>query len=120
MNTKSKPNQIINLIPELLLDKKAKDIMVLDVKKITTLTDFFIICTSESNPQTKALKDHVYRELRALGQRPLNMEGSENSGWIVLDYFNIIIHIFSKEQRDYYQIERLWGDAKIIKIKNES
>lgn len=120
MNTKSKNKKIINLIPELLQAKKAKDIMVMDVKKITTMTDFFVICTSESNPQTKALREYTYKELRKLGYRPLNMEGSEDSGWIVLDYFNIIIHIFSKEQREYYQIERLWGDAKIMKVKNES
>ena len=111
-------NKIIKLIPKLMQDKKAKDINVLDVRGLTSLTDYFILCTSESTPQTKAIMDHVYKKLREVGWRPNNLEDTKTLEWVAMDYFSIVIHIFNKETREYYQFERLWGDAK-IKIIDE-
>tara|TARA_B100000959_G_C14880479_1_gene582317 strand:- start:233 stop:577 length:345 start_codon:yes stop_codon:yes gene_type:complete len=109
-------------IATLMLDKKASDIKVFDVRKITTLTDYFIICTSESDPQTKAISSHVERSLRKNGVKPISSEGLNNNEWVILDYVDMIIHIFSKEKRSFYDLDRLWGDAKIKTIteKNEN
>ena len=111
-------NKIIKLIPKLMQDKKAKDINILDVRTLTSLTDYFILCTSESTPQTKAIMDHIYKKLREVDWRPNNLEDTKTLEWVAMDYFSIVIHIFNKETREYYQFERLWGDAK-IKIIDE-
>ena len=108
--------KIVNQFVELMQDKKVQDIVILDVKELTSLTDYFILCTSESNPQTKAVMDHIYKNMRANGLRPNNLEDTKTLEWVAMDYFNVVIHIFNKETRDYYQFERLWGDAKIEKI----
>ena len=109
-------------IAALMLDKKALEIKIFDVKKITTLTDYFIICTSESDPQTKAIVNHIERSLRKKGMRPTSSEGLNNNEWVILDYIDIIIHIFSTEKRKFYDLDRLWADAKIKTIteKNEN
>ena len=109
-------------IAALMLDKKALEIKIFDVKKITTLTDYFIICTSESDPQTKAIVNHIERSLRKNGIRPISSEGLNNNQWVILDYVDIIIHIFSREKRKFYDLDRLWADAKIktITVENES
>jgi len=109
-------NKIIKLIPNLMQDKKAKDIAILDVRNFTSLTDYFILCTSESTPQTKAVMNHIYKNMRKKGLRPNNLEDTKTLEWVAIDYFNVVIHIFSQETREYYQFERLWGDAKIEKI----
>lgn len=111
-------NKMLKLIPSLMDDKKAKDITILDVRKLTSLTDYFVLCTSESTPQTKAIMEHIYKKLRELGWRPNNLEDSNTLDWVAMDYFSIVIHIFNNETRNYYQFERLWSDAK-IKIINE-
>ena len=106
----------IKLIGELLLEKKSKDITVLEVEKITSITDFIIICTSNSSTQTKAIVDHIRSRLKELGSIPLNIEGYSNLSWVLMDYGNIIIHVFLPEFRKFYNLERLWGDAKSHKI----
>ena len=108
--------KIVNQFVELMQDKKVQDIVILDVKELTSLTDYFILCTSESTPQTKAVMDHIYKNMRANGLRPNNLEDTKTLEWVAMDYFNVVIHIFNQETRDYYQFERLWGDAKIEKI----
>ena len=115
MNKNSDLN--IQEICNAILDKKAKDIQVLDVRKLTTLTDYFIICTSESDPQTKALKENIHENLKKIGLSPMHTEGFEKLNWVLIDYGYIIVQIFTKESRLYYNIERLWGDAIITKIK---
>ena len=106
----------IKLIGDLLLEKKSKDITVLEVEKITSITDFIIICTSNSSTQTKAIVDHIRSRLKELGSIPLNIEGYSNLSWVLMDYGNIIIHVFLPEYRKFYNLERLWGDAKSHKI----
>ena len=113
MNKKNITNKIVDC----LLDKKALEINVIDVKKITSLTDTFIVCSSESDPQTKAIMNHVTDTLSTDKIKPLHIEGHENLKWILIDYADIVINIFNKQTREYYNIERLWGVAKITKIK---
>tara|TARA_B100000902_G_scaffold284885_1_gene270883 strand:+ start:602 stop:958 length:357 start_codon:yes stop_codon:yes gene_type:complete len=112
-----KNKDILDKIINCLLDKKAMEINVIDVKKLTSLTDTFIVCSSESEPQSKAIMSHLTDTLSADKIKPLHIEGHENLKWVLIDYSDIVINIFNKETRQYYNIERLWGDAKIKKIK---
>ena len=109
---------LVNKIVDCALDKKAEKLIVLDVKKLTSFTDYFIICSSDSNPKTKALLNHIVDNIKnEFDIKPLNSEGIENLDWVLLDYINIVVNIFSPEKRNYYNIEKLWGDAEITIIK---
>ena len=102
-----------------MLEKKALNIKIIKVDKLTTLTDYFINCSSDSDPQTRAIKNHIQDILSSkYNIKPLHIEGFENLQWILMDYASIVINIFSKEAREYYDIERLWADAEIQTIKN--
>jgi ribosome-associated protein len=119
---KTKPSGIVRhtkKISDLMLEKKALDIIIIDVQKITTLTDFFIICTSESEPQTRAITDHIYEQMKEDGIRAWHIEGYENLDWVLLDYVNIVVHVFSRESRSYYDLERLWADGKITQVHDK-
>ena len=106
-------------ISELMLDKKAVDIIMIDVRKITTLTDFFVVCTSESEPQTRAITDHINQKMKEEGVKSWHIEGYEHLDWVLIDFVHIVVHIFSKESREYYEFERLWADGKITHVKDE-
>ena len=103
-------------ISRLMLEKKALEIKIIDVRKITTLTDFFIICTSESQPQTRAITDHIQKIMKKEGIKAWHIEGYENLEWVLIDYVNIVVHIFSTESRNYYGLDRLWADGKISEV----
>jgi len=117
-NTPKRTITIAKKISQLMLEKKALSIDIIDVRKITTLTDFFVICTSDSEPQSKAIHNHIKDELSDLGIKPWHSEGFENLKWVLLDYIDIVVHVFSKETRDFYEFERLWADAKITRVDN--
>ena len=106
-------------ISELMLEKKAVDIIMIDVRKITTLTDFFVVCTSESEPQTRAITDHINQKMKEEGVKSWHTEGYEHLDWVLIDFVHIVVHIFSKETREYYEFERLWADGKITHVKDE-
>ena len=112
-------NKLIENIIECIKSKKGYDITILDVKKVSSLTDFFIICSSDSEPQTKAITNYIKKELSRKKIKPYQIEGLDYCDWVLMDYFDVVIHIFKKDVRDFYNIERLWGDAKIKKIKND-
>ena len=114
----SEGNQQIKKISELMLEKKALDIKIIDVQNITTLTDFIVICTSESEPQTQAITDHIHEQMKKDGTEVWHIEGYENLDWVLLDYINIVVHVFSRESREYYDLERLWADGKIIHVED--
>ena len=103
-------------IASLMIDKKALDVKIINLNKLTTLTDYFIICTSESEPQTRAIFNHIKDELNKNNIKPWKTEGYEHLQWVIMDYINFVIHIFNKETREYYNFERLWGDAEITEI----
>ena len=106
-------------ISELMLDKKAVDIIMIDVRKITTLTDFFVVCTSESEPQSRAITDHINQRMKEEGVQSWHIEGYEYLDWVLIDFVHIVVHIFSKKTREYYEFERLWADGKITHVKDE-
>ena|SRR2546423_4464707 len=102
-------------------DKKGFDVVVLDLRKASGFTDFFVICTGANPRQITAIADSVEDQLRTeFGERPHLTEGVEKSQWILLDYFNFVVHIFSREYRDFYALERLWGNAERHEFSEEA
>ena len=102
-------------------DKKAFDIVVLDLKKAGGFTDYFVICTGQNARQIAAIADSVQETLRKeYGERPALAEGVDKSEWVLLDYFNFVVHVFSRECRAFYGLERLWGNAERFEIDPES
>jgi len=101
------------------LDKKAEDVVVLDLRKAQGFTDFFVICTGGNSRQITAIADGVRDTLkRDLDERPTLMEGIDRSEWILLDYFNFVVHVFSRDCRAFYGLERLWGNAERHEISD--
>ena len=107
-------------ISELMLEKKAVDIIMIDVRKITSLTDFFILCTSESEPQTRAITNHINQEMKKEGMQAWHIEGYQHLDWVLLDYVNFVVHIFSSEDREYYEFERLWADGNVTEVLDKT
>ena len=108
------PEELAHAIFDVLDAKKAQKIKVLKVQDQTVITDYFVICTGNSSTQVKSLAGEVEYRLGLRGVDPLHFEGRDNNGWIVLDYSSVIVHIFSRENRDFYQLEKLYGDAEEI------
>jgi ribosome-associated protein len=101
-------------------DKQATDMVVLDLRKAGGFTDYFVICTGNNARQIGAIADSVRETLKKdLGERPTLSEGVDKSEWILLDYFNFVVHIFSRDCRSFYALERLWGNAERIDLPDE-
>ncbi|MFP5264669.1 MAG: ribosome silencing factor [Blastocatellia bacterium] len=100
-------------------DKKATDIVLLDLREIASFTEFFLICTGANPRQVQAISNSVEEGLRKAGKRPLHIEGYSSAEWILLDYGDFIVHVFSGASRRFYDLERLWRDAKRVEIKDE-
>ena len=98
-------------------DKKAYDLVVLDISRITSFASYFFLCTGDSSRQIQAIADEVEKKLKAFGIRPSHVEGYQNSEWILMDYLDFVVHIFSKNARAYYDLERLWRDGKKLDTK---
>ncbi|OGL19281.1 MAG: ribosome silencing factor [Candidatus Rokubacteria bacterium RIFCSPLOWO2_12_FULL_71_22] len=98
------------------LDKRAVGLVVLDVRGISSVTDYFLVCSGRSTTQVEAIADAVRAELKADGVRPLHSEGVAESGWILLDYGDVLVHVFLEATRAYYALERLWGDAPAMEL----
>ena len=97
-------------------DKQASDLLVLEVFDILNITDYFLICSGKNDKQTKAIADEVRKAIRELGGKPLRAAGEDLGDWILIDYGDFVIHIFTEEKREYYQLERLWSDAPQLDI----
>ncbi|MCS7038598.1 MAG: ribosome silencing factor [Anaerolineae bacterium] len=109
-----KPQELARTIVHVLDDKLAEDILLLDVSTLSPLTDYFVIATATSERQSQALVDALLEALRAQEVRPLFIEGERDSGWQLLDYGDVIVHIFSPEKRAYYRLEELWKRAQVV------
>ncbi len=112
-------DELVKKIADLALDKKAKQIAIINLKEITDYTDYFILMTGESTLQIKAISDHIEDELAKEGIKPYSKEGYEYLRWVLLDYVDVVVHIFSHEAREFYGIERLYADAKMELITEE-
>jgi ribosome-associated protein len=98
------------------LDRKAIDPVVLDLRRSSAFTDFFFICSGANVRQVQAIADAVQDALRRAGTRPALVEGYDRAGWILIDYFDFIVHVFTPATREFYDLERLWGDAERIAV----
>lgn len=92
-------------------DKKAANLVILDVSNVTSFANYFLLCTGDSSRQMQAIADEVEKQLKEAGIRPSHVEGYQNSEWILLDCMDLVVHIFSKNARAFYDLERLWRDA---------
>lgn len=108
------PLELARRVVELAEDKKAADIVLLDLSALTTLADHFVICSGGSERQLDAIADAIIEGLRAEGVRPIGREGLAASHWVLLDYGSVVVHVFTPPERDYYQLEKHWAEAKTI------
>ena len=113
-NTKLNELEAVKKLRDALDAKFAKDIVVLDLHEISPIADYFVIATGQSNPQLMSLQDTAEETLNNLGFELGHIEGQRSAAWILLDYGSIMVHLFDKESREYYNLEHIWGDAKIV------
>jgi ribosome-associated protein len=106
--------QLARELIDAIAEKKGSDIVLLDVQSVSLLADYFIICSGDTERQVKAIVDEVLDRGAEVGLKPLRVEGSAASGWMVLDYATVIVHIFLPAQRDYYDLQDLWSDAPLV------
>jgi ribosome-associated protein len=105
------PADLAHHIVDIASDKKGSDIVMLRTAELTTMADFFVICSGRSDRQVQALSGAIVEELRTEGVRPLGIEGQDGGRWVLIDYGAVIVHVFAPDEREYYGLERLWGQA---------
>jgi ribosome-associated protein len=110
--------QIMETAVKAIDSKKGRDIKALYIRELSTVADYFVLCTANSPTQIKAISDEIERLLELEGERALRVEGKRDGGWILVDFGVVVIHIFLKEMREFYSLERLWGDAPEADISN--
>ena len=98
------------------LDKKATNVLVLDLRNTQAFTDFFVLCSGQNPRQVQAIADGVEESLKAAKIRPAHIEGYDRAEWILMDYFSFIVHVFSPQTREFYSLERLWADAERVEV----
>lgn len=113
-------SEIKDLVVKGMMEKKARKVSVLDLREIkNAIADYFIICSGTSDTQIEAIADSLEEEVfKSSGEHPWQKEGKQFKEWILVDYVDVVAHVFSQSKRDYYAIEELWGDAKIINVEN--
>lgn len=105
---------------EVLDEGKGEDIVVLDMRGVAGFTDFMVLCSGRSDTHVRALVDAVDRTRREQGVKAAHIEGRAEGTWVLLDYFDVLVHVFTRESRDFYQLERLWRDAPLLEWQNEA
>ncbi|HLX41415.1 MAG TPA: ribosome silencing factor [Ktedonobacteraceae bacterium] len=108
------PAQLAKAIVDVASDKKAADIILLDIRDVTTIADYFVICNGNNTRQVQAIADAIDEELGKQGANVLHREGTAETGWLLLDFGDVIVHIFGVKEREYYRLERLWSEAKTV------
>jgi ribosome-associated protein len=91
--------------------KQASDVAILDVHGLIVITDYFVICSGQTDRQVKTIVEEIERSVREIGERPVRREGAPDARWVLLDYVDVVVHVFAEEERQYYDLERLWLDA---------
>ena len=110
----SDPAQLARAAVDAAYDKKASDIILLDIRSVTTIADYFVICNGNNSRQIRAIADAIDEQLSKQGAQLLHKEGDADTGWVLLDFGDIIVHIFGPKEREYYRLERLWNEAKTV------
>jgi ribosome-associated protein len=113
------PKELADKIAQLMLDKKAEDVVTMDLRELTAITDFFVVCSASSDVQVKAIADHIENELGKVKENVWHSEGYTNRSWVLLDYVNVVAHIFLNQTRKFYNLENLWGDAVIEEVQDK-
>lgn len=103
-----------------MLDKKAVDVQVLHVAPLTSVADYLVICSADSDRQTRAIADHIDEAISRLGRRALNIEGTTTGQWVLIDFGDVVAHVFRRDARSHYALERLWSDAASVSIPPDS
>jgi len=106
--------ELARKIVNAIADKKGSDIILLDLRSISLLADYFVICSGQSERQVKAIVSEITEKIKEEGVRPLHVEGDSSSGWVLVDYGGVIVHVFAPAVRGYYQLEKLWSDATVV------
>ncbi len=120
MSKSTEKQLLVDKIVEAIQDTKGEDIQIFDLSSIeNSVADTFVICSGNSNTQVSAIAGNIEKKVRNdIRERPWHVEGTENAMWVLVDYVSVVVHVFQKQIRDYYDIEELWGDAKITKIES--
>lgn len=108
--------ELLQLAADAARSKKAEDVVGLDLSTLQGVADYFLICSAQSEPQVKAIAEAVEERLREAGERVWHIEGREGRRWVLLDYVDIVVHVFHAKTREYYLLERLWGDAGSVDL----
>ena len=111
--------ELADRIASLALEKKAREIVILDLRKLTSAADAFVLCTGDSETQVKAIADHIVEKLGAAGNKAWHVEGEAGRRW-VLDFVDVVVHVFHRETRAFYSLETLWGDAPATRIDDDA
>ena len=110
------PNELARLIVQLASDKKAEDIVMLDIHALSIIADYFVICTGTSDRQVRAIGKDIDEQLGKRGVQPVHIEGMQDATWVLLDYGSVIVHVFDPATRDYYRLEKLWAEAPRVLV----
>lgn len=110
--------KITQMIADACLDEKAFDVLILDVKGLTVIADYFVLASGRNTIQVKSIVDNVEKKLLEENIKPLRREGQQQGLWAVLDYNSVLLHVFRQQEREYYNLENLWGDARQIPVEN--
>jgi len=115
-------NELSELVVQGMLEKKASDVVVMDLREVkNSIADYFIVCSGNSDTQIDAISDSVEEQVHKISkQNPWKREGKQNNEWIIIDYVDVVAHVFNKDKRSFYGLEELWGDAKITNIESEN
>jgi ribosome-associated protein len=113
--TRSTSNDLSTAI-KAVIEKKAEELVALDLREIASFTDYFLICSGTSTRQVQAIADEVVEKLKEQGARPLHVEGYSSGQWVLIDYGDMIVHVFEQRAREFYDLERLWRDAKRLEV----
>jgi ribosome-associated protein len=108
--------ELAKLAVQACSDKKAADVVLLDLRRVSLVADFFVLCSGDTERQLRAILNEVVERVDAEGINPLHTEGLPQAGWILVDYGSVVVHIFAPQQRDYYRLDELWSDARPLVV----
>jgi ribosome-associated protein len=111
------PTALGELAARTAIDKRATDVVILDLTKLTIVCDYFVIATARNSVHAKAVVEGIEEQSREVGRRPMHIEGAAAGRWVLMDYGDVVVHVFQKEDRAYYDLERLWADAKVKQLE---
>ena len=116
--TSSELSEDVARAVELAQDRKGRDVTVLDLRGLSSATDFFLIVTGTSDIHVRSIANHIIDEMKGEGERPGHVEGVQGGRWVLIDYIDFVVHVFHPAARDFYQLERLWGDAPVLAVES--